>query len=93
MQGWFCIGRNLVGFGGICFVVRCCLAHGFRVQKSVFETFMEQDQLCEFEERMLRLIDENRDSVRIYPLDKMADAHIRIVGNGKRIDEQKYMII
>jgi len=74
-------------------VVRCCLAHGFRVQKSVFETFMEQDQLCEFEERMLRLIDENRDSVRIYPLDKMADAHIRIVGNGKRIDEQKYMII
>ena len=74
-------------------VVRCCLAHGFRVQKSVFEIFMERSNVDEFEDRMLQMIDENSDSVRIYPLDSEADQGIRIVGNGKRIEQQKFRII
>lgn len=74
-------------------VVRCCLAHGFRVQKSVFEAFMEPTQVADFEDKMLKLIDCDKDSVRIYPIDKTADESIRIVGCGKRIENVQFRII
>ena len=74
-------------------VVRQCLASGYRVQKSVFEAFLEKEQVADFEESMHGLINLDTDSVRIYPLDKVADENIRIVGCGRHIDQSVYKII
>lgn len=67
-------------------VAKECLAHGFRVQKSVFEIFLDNNQLNNFEETLLHLINPETDSIRIYPIDKTADESLRTVGNGKKIE-------
>lgn len=74
-------------------VVKCCLGVGFRVQKSVFEIFLESCRLGTFEESLLGMINAETDSVRIYPLDKLADSGIHIIGCGKRIENKEVRFI
>lgn len=73
-------------------VVKECLAIGFRVQKSVFETYIQPIQLKALEEKLLEMINPEHDSIRIYPLDKEADSAVRIVGTGKKINTPKCAI-
>lgn len=74
-------------------VAKECLAYGFRVQKSVFEIFLESERLPQFNETMLKLINPDSDSVRIYPLDKDNDENIQIIGTGKFIKQDCFAII
>ena len=74
-------------------VAKECLAHGFRVQKSVFEIFLDSKRLPQFNEIMLKLINPDTDSVRIYPLDKDNDENIQIIGTGKHIRQDSFAII
>lgn len=74
-------------------VEKSCLSIGFRVQRSVFEAFLESSELDEFESSIKGKIDVAKDSVRIYPLDKKSDGAIRIVGVGKRIENVGYKIL
>ncbi|SHL00686.1 CRISPR-associated endonuclease Cas2 [Fibrobacter sp. UWB12] len=74
-------------------MVKLCLSTGFRVQKSVFESFMEHSQLERFEENAERIIDPETDSVRLYPIDSQADVGIRIVGIGHRIENPAYKVL
>jgi len=74
-------------------VVKLCLSVGFRVQKSVFESFMDTKQLGDFEFGVEKIIDPETDSVRVYPIDAQADAGIRIVGRGKRVENPAFKVL
>jgi len=74
-------------------LVKLCLEHGFRVQKSVFEMTMEKEILNAFESSATRVVDCKTDSVRIYPMDQAAEKGLRIVGQGCRHDNCSCMIL
>lgn len=47
-------------------VAKTCVNYGQRVQNSVFECSLSPSELCEIENILLKIIDEEKDSVRIY---------------------------
>jgi CRISPR-associated protein Cas2 len=49
-------------------VAKICLNYGIRVQNSVFECSLDASQLVTFRAEILDVIDETKDSVRIYNL-------------------------
>ena len=49
-------------------VAKVCLDYGQRVQNSVFECKVEPAQYIEFKERILNIIDIEKDSIRFYHL-------------------------
>ena len=49
-------------------VARCCMAHGTRVQNSVFECSITPDVYVYFQEELKHIIDEKTDSLRFYHL-------------------------
>ena len=49
-------------------VARCCMAHGQRVQNSVFECILDAAQYAVFKSNLTELIDEEKDSLRFYQL-------------------------
>jgi len=65
-------------------VANACLAFGQRVQQSVFECSLSPENLERLEHRLLRIIEQNEDSLRIYRLLEPRERHIRI--HGKRPD-------
>ncbi|WP_244263606.1 CRISPR-associated endonuclease Cas2 [Fibrobacter succinogenes] len=74
-------------------MVKLCLATGFRVQKSVFESFLDSVQVASFENEAEKIIDPDTDSVRLYPIDARADEGVRIVGCGKRIENPAFKVL
>ncbi|GBF08180.1 CRISPR-associated endoribonuclease Cas2 [Deinococcus aerius] len=59
-------------------VAKICVAHGQRVQNSVFEVSVTEVQLLALREQLLNVMDPTEDSVRIYrlrqPREKFVDA-------------------
>jgi CRISPR-associated protein Cas2 len=49
-------------------VAKQCQNYGQRVQNSVFECIIDPGQLCQLQERILKIIDPEVDSVRYYYL-------------------------
>lgn len=74
-------------------IAKECLSVGFRVQESVFEIFLEASALSRFKERLVRKMNLDVDSVRIYPLDKFSDSGLEILGRGKRIESVNYAVL
>ena len=74
-------------------VVKACRQWGFRVQKSVFEIFMDSSKVDDFSEKLLKLINPDCDTIRLYPLDKDNDENIVIIGIGKPVRQRSYSII
>ena len=60
-------------------VANICVAHGQRVQNSVFEVAVTDVQLLALREKLLNAMDVTEDSVRIYrlrqPREKFVEAH------------------
>lgn len=60
-------------------VAKICVAHGQRVQNSVFEVGVTDVQLLQLRQKLLEAIDVTEDSVRIYrlrqPREKFVEAH------------------
>jgi len=61
-------------------VAKACEGFGQRVQKSVFECVLSESELALLEARLLRLIDPNRDSLRLYRLREPRASYTRIIG-------------
>jgi len=74
-------------------VVKILSGYGYRVQKSVFEAILSQDDFFEMRKRLDKVIDKKEDSVRYYLLCKSCDDKIEIQGIGKKIKDVKYIII
>ena len=49
-------------------VSKACVAHGQRVQNSVFECLLSEAQFCELRHRLEQIIDLESDSLRFYLL-------------------------
>ena len=69
-------------------VARCMEAYGERVQYSVFECELSTTQLERLRARLLRLVDHETDSVRIYGLCGGCRLRVDVIGNGTRPDDE-----
>lgn len=61
-------------------VAQACVDYGQRVQNSVFECEVTEAQYCILKERIRNLIDDSRDSVRFYFLNKNENRRIERLG-------------
>ncbi len=66
---------------------------GFHVQKSVFECFLDDDQLERLKLKLISEIDERCDGVRIYKMDRRAVARVEIVGVGEVAENNQLILI
>ncbi len=67
---------------------------GDRVQYSVFEMILDRpEQLDDMQQRLLSVIDEKADSVRIYNLCQGCKAKIRVVGQGAVYKDPEVYIV
>ncbi|MBL0318119.1 MAG: CRISPR-associated endonuclease Cas2 [Alphaproteobacteria bacterium] len=67
-------------------VSKICVAHGQRVQKSVFECQLTMMQLEEMERRLLQAIDEKEDNLRIYRLSESSNWNVKQYGCFRSLD-------
>ncbi len=73
-------------------VAKCCESHGQRVQKSLFECKLEKANYLEFENRLLKIIDQKKDSLRIYLLDEDNVKKIKNFGISEPMDFEEPII-
>lgn len=60
--------QNAAGARRLRNVSKACVAHGQRVQNSVFECLLSEAQFCELRHRLEQIIDLESDSLRFYLL-------------------------
>ena len=65
-------------------IAKCCVAHGQRVQNSVFECSVDAAQYRLLKARLCDIADENDDSIRFYNLGNHSKTRIETYGH--RID-------
>lgn len=74
-------------------VARACLNHGQRVQNSVFECVLENDQWIEFRAELLKLADLQQDSLRFYFLGKEWQRRVEHHGAKPSIDPDGPLVV
>ena len=74
-------------------VARVCLGFGQRVQDSVFECRVTDTQEERFRQRLLKVIDQNEDSLRIYRLPGNRDSWIQVFGIDYYRDPDAPMVV
>ena len=74
-------------------VAQVCVAHGPRVQKSVFECSLTDAQLEEMLYRLLAIIDDDHDSLRVYRLREPRERYTAVYGVRPAIDLREPLII
>lgn len=72
---------------------QACLAFGQRVQNSVFECRVTLAQLEALEARLLGVIDEEQDRLRIYRLPAQRERWVRAYGQGPLFDLREPLIV
>jgi CRISPR-associated protein Cas2 len=63
-------------------VANVCVAHGQRVQKSVFECVLTETQVERFTYKLLKEIEPSQDSLRIYRLREPREQYTQVFGIG-----------
>ncbi len=66
---------------------------GTRVQFSVFECILEEKVLKKMLKKVLSIIKEDEDSIRIYYIPESVKQFIKILGVGEVSRDQKYFIV
>ncbi len=74
-------------------VAQLCVAHSQRVQKSVFECNLTDAQLEELLFRLLAVIDDGKDSLRVYRLREPRDRYTAIYGVRPKVDFREPLIV
>lgn len=74
-------------------VADVCLAHGQRVQKSVFECSLNEMQITSFKHQLLQCIDQQEDSLRIYRLPQPRERYLWTYGLQCDIDYHGPLIV
>ena len=67
-------------------VGKTCQDYGQRVQKSVFECIVNDVTYHQMKQRLLRIIDEEQDSIRFYKLPEGREQRVEEYGQGNVID-------
>ena len=73
-------------------VAKCCIAHGQRVQNSVFECQVDEARSVLLKGELKELIDEKSDSIRFYNLGNNYQKKILHIGSKKGYDPNDTMI-
>lgn len=74
-------------------VAKTCESYGQRVQKSIFECKMDKGVYLKFEHKLLRLIDQKTDSLRIYYLTEDSVHKIKSFGRSDVVDFEEPLIV
>ena len=73
-------------------VAKLCVAHGQRVQNSVFECSLDAAQLCGLKAELTKLIDEKKDSLRFYNLGDKYKSKVEHIGAKPGFDVKETLI-
>ncbi len=74
-------------------VAQVCEGYGQRVQKSVFECVINEGQLEQLKHRLLREIDQQEDSLRIYRLLEPRERYVQTLGRKPEFDIRDPLVI
>lgn len=74
-------------------VAKQCVNYGQRVQHSVFECLLDPVQLAELREKLEKIIDRDRDSLRFYNLGDNWQRRVEHVGAKPTYDAEGPMVI
>ena len=67
-------------------VAKVCVGFGQRVQKSVFECSVNEMQMEQLRDRLVKCIDEKKDSLRIYRLVEPREKYVESFGRDAYVD-------
>ncbi|MEG1269118.1 MAG: CRISPR-associated endonuclease Cas2 [Oscillospiraceae bacterium] len=73
-------------------VARLCEAYGVRVQNSVFELCIDPAQLVKFKADLVRVIDDEQDSIRIYRLGSSWQSKVESLGRMPRFEQEGLLL-
>lgn len=74
-------------------VAKECQNHGQRVQNSVFEADLDYSTFLKMKDRLLKLIDREKDSLRFYYLGNHWEHKVEHVGSKKTYNPEGVIII
>lgn len=74
-------------------VAKCCTDFGIRVQNSVFECIVNEEQFIRLRHGILKEIDQNKDSIRFYRLGNNYLEKVEFYGVKPVIDVEKPLIL
>ena len=74
-------------------VALACLDFGQRVQKSVFECSVSEMQYEEVMRRLLDIIDEKEDSLRVYRLIEPKEKYVQVYGVNTAVDFEVPLVL
>lgn len=74
-------------------VAKQCVNYGVRVQNSVFECVVDGAQCRELKDNLEKIIDQEKDSIRIYYLNDRQRQKIECLGKKKGISVDKDILI
>lgn len=74
-------------------VSKTCQSYGIRVQNSVFECVVDSTQLKELELRLLSLMNEKEDSLRLYRIGKKYKSKVKHFGTKESFDVEDTLIL
>jgi CRISPR-associated protein Cas2 len=73
-------------------VAQACKDFGQRVQKSVFECNVNQMQYEQLLRRLLAIIEEKEDSLRVYRLIEPKEKHVEVHGIDRAVDFEEPLL-
>ena len=73
-------------------VAKICVNYGQRVQNSVFECLLSPTELCIVKNQLLNIIDDKKDSLRIYNLGNNYKTRIEHYGAKQTYSQEEPMI-
>ena len=74
-------------------VALACLDFGQRVQKSVFECSVSEMQYEEVMRRLLEIIEEKEDSLRVYRLIEPKEKYVQVYGVNTAVDFEEPLVL
>jgi len=74
-------------------VAQACQNFGQRVQKSVFECSVNEMQFEELVRRLVEIIDEKKDSLRLYRLVEPKEKYVQVFGVDTAVDFNEPLIL
>lgn len=74
-------------------VAKACESRGQRVQKSVFECRVNEQQFEELERDLIDIINSKTDCLRFYRLTEPVELHIREHGNFRAVDFEGPLVL
>lgn len=74
-------------------VARLCKNYGQRVQNSVFECVLSEEQLAMLKNELEQTMDKVSDSIRIYHLNKNENRRVMSLGKETSIDVEGMLIV